>query len=163
MEEGTAESKGYNFIFQKLVQYDEDVLGIIAYSVYKKQKIEYLTSIRQKQGREPLASELESFHSLSNSPTQIETYQARALSLIRTFTDDAIVEEAKEVSDYYAEKSRQEVAKLKPRFWLGVGQSVVGSAAFVLLLGVLVIFTWSLNQGPRQIIEHIFDVQITVR
>ena len=30
-----------------------------------------------------------------------------------------------------------------------------------MVLGALVIFTWSLNQGPRQVIEQVFDVTIT--
>lgn len=30
-----------------------------------------------------------------------------------------------------------------------------------MLLGALVILTWSLNQGPQQVIEQVFDVTIT--
>ncbi len=37
---------------------------------------------------------------------------------------------------------------------------IVGSILFVFLLGFLVFFTWSLNQGPKQVIEQVFDVTI---
>ncbi|MDE1168868.1 MAG: hypothetical protein PW845_26680 [Pseudomonas sp.] len=163
MEEGTAPLKGYNFIYRKLVGNDDDLLGIVAYSTYKKQKVEYISSIWAEHGREPTQQELDAFHNLTNSPTQIENYHNQAITMMRSFTDAVIDEKVREVSVYYQDKAREEIARFKPKFWFGVCQSVVGSAAFVLLLGVLVIFTWSLNQGPIQIIENIFDIHITSR
>ncbi|MDZ3993132.1 hypothetical protein [Pseudomonas sp. Teo4] len=57
-------------------------------------------------------------------------------------------------------KASNEIRNAKPGFWLGVIQSLVGSVLFVFLLGFLVFFTWSLNQGPKQVIEQVFDVTI---
>lgn len=47
----------YNFIYSKLVDDENDILGIIAYSLYKRQKIEYIRAIAEKFGREPTDSE----------------------------------------------------------------------------------------------------------
>lgn len=151
----------YNFIYTKLVKNETDIIGVVAYSVYKRQKIEYIEAIRCKHERRPDEQELASFHELTNSPTQLDSYRQQAIVLARGFLKSAISEEAKQLSLRYEEQAKQELARFKPNFWMGVAQSVVGSAGFVMLLGALVIFTWSLNQGPRQVIEQVFDVTIT--
>lgn len=152
---------GYNFIYRELVKDEADVIGVIAYSVYKRQKIEYIESIRTEHARSPDDRELASFRALTNSPTQLDSYKQQAITLARGFLQSAISEEAKTLSMRYEEESKQKLARFKPSFWIGVAQSVIGSAGFVLLLGILVIFTWSLNQGPRQVIEQVFDVTIS--
>lgn len=40
-------SGDYNFIYTRLVENENDVIGVVAYSVYKRQKIEYIEAIRQ--------------------------------------------------------------------------------------------------------------------
>jgi hypothetical protein len=151
----------YNFIYTKLVQNETDVIGVVAYSVYKRQKIEYIEAIRSKHQRRPDERELASFHDLTNSATQLDSYRQQAVALVRVFLKSAISEEAVQLSQRYEERTKQELARFRPRFWTGVAQSVIGSAGFVMVLGALVIFTWSLNQGPRQVIEQVFDVTIT--
>jgi len=61
---------------------------------------------------------------------------------------------------FYSEKASNEIRSARPGFWKGVSQSVLGSGAFTLLIGCLVFFTWSLKQGPRHVIEKVFDVTI---
>jgi hypothetical protein len=38
----------YNFIFNALVDDEDDILGQLAYSVYKRQKIEYIQAFRDR-------------------------------------------------------------------------------------------------------------------
>jgi len=151
----------YNHIYSVLVENDQDTLGIIAYSLYKRQKIEFIQSFKAKHAREPKDMDLAPFHDVSNSPTQLESYRNQASQLVQGFLDASIATQAAELNRYYSEKSSNEIRKAKPGFWLGVAQSIVGSVFFVFLLGFLVFFTWSLNQGPKQVIEQVFDVVIT--
>jgi hypothetical protein len=134
----------YNHIYSVLVENEQDTLGIIAYSLYKRQKIEFIQAFKEKNGREPRDENLAPFHDVSNSPSQIEGYRNQASQL----------------EQYYSDKASTEIRQAKPGFWLGVTQSLVGSILFVFLLGFLVFFTWSLNQGPKQVIEQVFDVTI---
>ncbi|NIE76296.1 hypothetical protein F3J45_17820 [Pantoea sp. Ap-967] len=151
----------YNHIFSVLVEHEQDTLGIIAYSLYKRQKIEFIQAFKAKHGREPKDEELTPFHDVSNSPSQLESYRGQASQLVHGFLDASIVAQAAELDRYYSEKASNEIRSTKPGFWLGVTQSLVGSVLFVFLLGFLVFFTWSLNQGPKQVIEQVFDVTIT--
>ncbi len=150
----------YNYIYRELVTNENDILGIIAYSLYKRQKIEYIQGFKSRNGAEPSNEDLVPFHDISNSLSQLESYRNQASQLAQDFLDITLETQAEQLEKYYAGKAGDEIRNAKPGFWAGVAQSVVGSVLFVFLLGCLVFFTWSLNQGPKQVIEQVFDIQI---
>lgn len=139
---------------------EDDILGIIAYSLYKRQKIEFVKSFEARHGRAPTDADLSHFHEVSNSEFQLQAYRNQTDKLAQDFLTITLETRAEELEKYYDAKLTSEIKRYRPSFWLGVSQGVVASVIFVLLLGVLVIFTWSLNQGPRQVIEQIFNVSI---
>ncbi|HKS14027.1 MAG TPA: hypothetical protein VJS90_13425 [Pseudomonas sp.] len=150
----------YNYIYATLVQDEQDILGIIAYSLYKRQKIEYVQAFKTRHGREPTDDDLAPFHDVSNSVTQLESYRNQASQLAQGFLDASVATQAAELDKYYSDRASAEIRSAKPGFWWGVAQSVVGSVFFVFLLGFLVFFAWSLNQGAKKVIEQVFDVSI---
>ncbi|MGE7992030.1 hypothetical protein ACQKPE_13490 [Pseudomonas sp. NPDC089554] len=152
--------KGFNTIYSMLVTHEEGMLGVVAYSLYKRQKIEFIQSFKERHGRDPDDEDLSHFHHLSNSPTQLESYRRQADLLSQGFLYVSLEKQAAELEAFYASKADGEIRSARPGFWKGVMQSVVGSLLFVFMLGFLVFFTWSLNQGPKQVIEQVFDVTI---
>ncbi len=150
----------YNFIFNALVDDEDDILGQLAYSVYKRQKIEYIQAFRDRNDVEPEDSDLIAFHDISNSSSQLEAYRIQATRLAADFLESSFGAESEELADYYATKARNEICSAKLGFWKGVSQSLIGSGLFTLLIGCLVFFAWSLKQGPRQVKEQVFDVVI---
>lgn len=42
----------YNYIYEKLVTSEDDVLGLIAYGMYKQHKIEFISKIKEDNNRE---------------------------------------------------------------------------------------------------------------
>jgi len=156
-------SSGYNYIYKVLVEDDKDILGIIAYSLYKRQKIEFISAFKDEHGEEPEDADLECFHQISNSPLQIESYRSQATTLAQKFLEASLEQQSLEIERFYANEAERKIREYKPGFFKGVWQSVVGSVFFVLLLGLLVFFAWSANQGFRQVIEHVFNVDITDR
>ena len=79
-------------VYAKLVENKSDILGIIAYSLYKRQKIEYLSNIKDMEGRDATQEELKSFLSLANSPIQLEFYKDQAAELGSIFVDEMLSE-----------------------------------------------------------------------
>lgn len=151
---------GYNYIYKALVADESDILGKLAYSSYKRQKIEYIQAFIAKHGEDPKDSDLTAFHDISNKASQLDVYRNQAAQLAVSFLETSFANEAKELEELYSAKANNEIRSFRPGFWSGVSQSVVGSGCFVLLVGCLVFFTWSFKQGPRQVIEHVFDVAI---
>jgi hypothetical protein len=46
--DATADDSSYNFIYEKLVESEDDINGMIAYSLYKREKIEFIRSFLSK-------------------------------------------------------------------------------------------------------------------
>lgn len=150
----------YNHIYNALVADDNDIVGKLAYSQYKRQKIEYILAFKEKHGELPNDADLAAFHDMSNNVSVLESYRSQAAQLAVDFLKASLADETREMEEIYAAKASHEIRSARPGFWTGVSQSVIGSACFIMLLGCLVFFTWSLKQGPRQVIEQVFDVMI---
>ena len=150
----------YNYIYTELVRNEDDILGIVAYSLYKRQKIEYIKSFKDKMGRDPSDGDLAQFHEVSNSEFQLQAYRNQADTLSQDFLAIALETRAVELEAYYSNKTNQEIRSYKPNYWVGVSQGVVASFIFVLVVGLIAMFTWSVKQGPRQVIEQVFNVKI---
>src|ERR1700761_8160102 len=151
----------YNLIYRKLVEDDDDLLGIIAYSLYKRQKFEFIKNFKTKYGKEPEPSDFESFNDLAAGQLQLNSYFNEAQTLAQKFLDESLAADSAELEDKYSALAQETIRKAKPSFWFGVWQGCVASFIFVILIGVLVFFTWSVKQGFRQALENTFDIQIT--
>lgn len=149
----------YNYIFSALANDEDDILGQLASSVYKRQKIEYIKAFKVRNGFEQ-RPDLIAFHDISNSHSQLESYRAQAARVAKDFLDSCMGAESEELATFYAAKASSEISSATPGIWKGVSQSLIGSALLTLLIGCLVFFTWSLKQGPRHVIEKVFDVTI---
>ncbi|EQB99390.1 hypothetical protein [Photorhabdus temperata] len=75
-------AKEYNYIYEQLVDSDDDIHGIISYSVYKRQKIQFIKDLKQKHQRDPIDSDLQPFNELSMSPAQLEFYRSEATHIL---------------------------------------------------------------------------------
>ena len=79
------EHSKYNFIFNQIVENDDDFIGSLAYVLYKRNKIEYIEQYKKEHsGKEPELSELREWQKgecvkskLENYKKQLETVQER--------------------------------------------------------------------------------------
>jgi hypothetical protein len=83
-------SQTYNWVYRKLVQGPDDVVGALAYVLYKQQKIAFIEQIQRDQQREPNEQELQSFHTISALPETLASYQQRAEALADQFLEIAL-------------------------------------------------------------------------
>ena len=77
----------YNWVYKELVQGPDDVVGALAYVLYKQQKIAFIEQIQQECKREPNEQELQSFHTISLLPDTLKSYQERAEALADQFLE----------------------------------------------------------------------------
>lgn len=143
----------YNFIYNKLVKDNDDVAGILAYSVYKRQKIEFIKENAEK--------DLPVFRSLSNSSEQLDFYKNEAAKILQVFAQTYLEEDLGEREEYFKEKLKVEVAAIKPKFITGVYQGILGSYGFLLSFGILFFIVWASKLGIEDLVETIFNVTIT--
>ncbi|EKJ5338321.1 TPA: hypothetical protein RQJ89_004203 [Vibrio vulnificus] len=144
----------YNYIYNQLVGDDKDnIAGIIAYSVYKRQKIEFI--------KENGDSDLDTFQNISRSPAQIEFYKNEAAEILQNFAVTFLEEDLEDREKFFEAEVKREVQAKTPNFWTGVYQSILGSYGFIVSLGILLFIVWSSKVGIVQVLEMIFNVTIT--
>ncbi|OOF22974.1 hypothetical protein [Salinivibrio sp. IB872] len=154
-------AKGYNFIYDQLVDSEDDIHGIISYSVYKRQKIQFIKDFKSKNdGNDPSEEDLKPFNDLSMSDAQLEFYKSEATFLTQSFLENVLEADLKERETYFSARVHAELSNIKPRHFLDIFKGALGSLLFVLLTGALYFAVWSLSTSPKMVIEQVFDVQI---
>jgi hypothetical protein len=159
----------YNFIYEKLVKDKDDVLGIFAYSLYKRNKIDFINKFKADHGTSPGDNEMLTFHASSTTESSLEGFRRQAVDLARAFMDSALDEERHELEQeyadkYYLSKVTDEVKALKPNylfsFLFGVSQGLASSVLFAGLIGVFAFVFWSSKVGIPKLIGDIFGYEI---
>lgn len=162
--------KQYNEIYKKLVKNPNDILGIVAYSVYKRQKFEFISkSTDSEESKEhPTDEEIATFTDISNSQAQLDFYEEAAANLLDGYAALSESEKVKELEENYNEQLAQNKKDYERKlrnskstnFMYGVSQSIVASLLIIIILGFLTFMVWSTKQGITPMIEEIWQIQI---
>lgn len=73
--DGLAEGKMQAGVFQRLVSDDNDIAGLVAYSIYKQNKLDWLRAFETAKGRAPEAAELSAYIIGEATPRRLATYR----------------------------------------------------------------------------------------
>jgi hypothetical protein len=147
-------SRKYNFIYSKLVEDNDDVVGHIAYSLYKNEKIEFIETFKEKHGSEPTELDLEPFHISSCTNGSLERFKRMAIVILQEFTNELLGRTIKDIEhnviSNHKKYLRETVDEIKPpsigmSYLHGILQSVLGAFLFLLLMAGI-IFAFNLNK-----------------
>lgn len=131
-------ARKYSPLYKKIVKDERDVVGHIAYALYKQAKIAHIEKYKADNGgADPDEDYLNHFHNIACIEGEMERYRIQATRILQDFTQNTLDETKKDL-----EKETLELVKdIKPRsFWYGVGQGALGSFALMLFLGGLMLF-----------------------
>lgn len=64
-----------NAVFGSLVKSDDDIVGLVAYSIYKQNKHDWLVSFNKAKGREPAEAEAASYIIGESTPRRLAIYR----------------------------------------------------------------------------------------
>jgi hypothetical protein len=86
----------FSFLYSKIVEDENDMIGHIAYSLYKTEKINFIKSFKDSHGgKVPTEADLESFHLASIG--HIPALRIQAEQLLSNFTGIALNESIAEI------------------------------------------------------------------
>lgn len=155
------QNKPYNDIYEKLVDSDDDIIGIVSYAFYKKQKVEWAKRIReQNSGAVPTQEQQDAFYTVASTDTAIDGYRKQAQISMDKFLESTVeefgtkLEEIEsdvermlaDLDERYNQKLRRELKEARGEPWLtSIGKNLVASFLFVLLVGVIYFFTFALE------------------
>ncbi len=131
-------SRKYNFIYEQLVQGEDDVIGHIAYSLYKSDKIQYIEKFKAEHNGCDLEEEdLKSFHDVSTLESSIQRYRNTALDILQDFSNYVISDQVEQIEADFEEHLRRVVKPLKTKWWEAIVQSVIGAFVFAVIVAAM--------------------------
>ncbi|MDE2362772.1 MAG: hypothetical protein KGM42_08840 [Hyphomicrobiales bacterium] len=69
------QDSGRNAVFAALVKGDSDVTGLVAYSIFKQNELDWLSEFRNARGREPGEAEADAYIIGESTPRRLATYR----------------------------------------------------------------------------------------
>lgn len=145
-------ARKYNFIYSQLVDGDNDIIGHVAYSLYKADKINYIEKFKEENPDSDLSEEdLKPFHDISCMKGSIDKYKMQAVSILQIFLDDTLSSTTKQMEDNFINTHKEiikdVVKEWKPKsFWNGIWQSLIAAFIFMFVMCAL-IFLASLSNN----------------
>lgn len=146
--------------YSALVEDPNDLVGLIAYSLYKREKLDFVEAQHTKHGRVLTSDELQVFYQLVNMPAQVEALRTRSATLLEQVTEAVLEEAVEQLENDYKAKLTAEL-KIHKNFWRAVGENVVANlvAAGLIALSVLVLYVSRVDIVPM--IGKAFGYEVT--
>lgn len=142
----------FNFIYAELVREPDDIVGLLAYGIYKLEKIKYVEKFTSDSGRPPEPSELCDFH--RQSMVRVEQYREMAESRMSEFQQSMFDEIISNMNELYDQKLKDQLHCARTPWLSSVVQSALGSALFAVFIGCIVVTILGLRYGISGIINE---------
>ena len=130
-------------MYSNIVKTDEDIIGLVAYALYKKQKIAFYNKVRKETGEEPTEADINAFILNSSTESQIDSFREQAgrilMDLVANVTEEQIKQASDEMLQNYEEKICAAVKKETPSWIKTVGLNILGAFAFSILVTIVFI------------------------
>jgi hypothetical protein len=107
-------------VFQKLVAADDDVVGLVAYSIYKQNKLDWLRAFEKLRSRAPGEAELSAYIIGENTPRRLATYRHLAESTLAGATVSPNLAGGSKALTYYESTSASAKMNMVSYLMLGV-------------------------------------------
>jgi len=136
--------------FTKLVTSDKDFVGMVAYTIYKNEKLDWIAQFKaQNSNREPTEDELKQFNLTTDSDLRIQQYRQMAETSVNNFIGETI---ADELTQYQLTIRDDAIVKAtKKGFWQGIGENVFAGiiGASIVTLFQLGIWLYQVKDNPE--------------
>lgn len=142
----------YSSIYNELVDKPNNLVGLLAYSIYKQEKIDYVKHFEEDKGRPPEPSELKEFHHQAH--LRIAQYNEIAESRVSDLFDSLFKTQSEMLEEEYNKRLVQELKSFKPSWWAGVFQGVMGSILYSIFIGLIIFYLLYAQYGVGWLIQY---------
>lgn len=131
-------------MYSKIVDDENDIIGLVAYALYKQHKIEFFKKARlDNDGDEPTEEAIKAFIQSSSTDSQIKKYRAEAEGILSdvviNVTREQINQTEREMLDSYQAKIRQAVKDETPGKGQTIFLNIIGTALFSVIITIIFI------------------------
>jgi kynureninase len=129
-----------------LVTSEDDLVGLVAYSLYKRHKISFLESHFAAQGQQPTVAEIQAFSASMALPVQRVMYLEKANSLLEAMNEELLEDAIKRLDKNYKKKLVEELKKGKG-FWASLWENILANLAAIVVLAIATFVIYAQNVG----------------
>ncbi|MBD5243658.1 MAG: hypothetical protein HDS60_06200, partial [Barnesiella sp.] len=144
-------------MYSLIVNDENDIVGLIAYALYKRHKIEFFNNVRANDGAEPTEEQIAAFIRSSSTASQIRNYRAEAdgilADVVITVTQEQINQAEAEMLKDYEAKISEAVKKETPSNSKTIGLNILGTALFSVILTLIFIIGNFSERGTKQLAD----------
>ncbi|KJH60667.1 hypothetical protein [Acinetobacter calcoaceticus] len=127
--------------FGKLVKDDNDFVGMVAYTIYKKEKNNWKDSFKQAHSREATYDEMCQFFNVNTTtPQKVDSYRKLAEDRVNTFIDQTL---ASDLEQYQKIIRDDEIVKaVHTPMWKSIRDNVIAGIVGAALVSAFSIGMW---------------------
>jgi hypothetical protein len=145
--------------YSSLVQGDVDLIGHIAYALYKRDKLKFCEQHQAATGNPPTTPELDIFIRGCNLDTRLSGYRSEAEILLERFAEFQLEEAVAQLQNDYNEKLLTKLQEGKS--WTRViGEALVGNFAVALLWAALILAFYVNKVGSDRVIKEVTSLDV---
>ena len=150
-----SDERKFSLIYSEIIESENDMIGHIAYSIYKSKKIEYIKNFKKENNRSPSEDDLHNYH--MSSKVHLASIRTQAERLLADFIKITLAETVEEIEAEIKERQLMELRSIitplvppKKKFFDGFANSLILSFLKSIILAAiifLVIFSISAREN----------------
>lgn len=134
--------------YGNLVRNENDLIGLIAYSLYKQDKLAFVDDHKNGGGSEPSDDQMETFCRSSNLPNRLVSYREAAASLLEKINDEMLETSIEQIEENYKADIVNQVKKLEePSMRRDIVTHALAGIAVWAIVGLLIFCGLVLRNG----------------
>lgn len=143
--------------YSTIVEGNNDLVGLIAYSLYKSDKLAFLAKHREDTAVPPSHAEMMAFCRTSTLPGPVSAYRSKATYLLSEMYDELLAEQISEIGEKYKEEMVAELKKAHP-FWSGVWQHFLAGLTIWAFVGLTILVLYGQQIGYKQLASNLLGL-----
>ena len=144
--------------YSTIVEGENDLVGLVAYSLYKRDKLAFLLKHHQDVGQAPTAAEMMAFCRTCTLPGPVSAYRAKATYLMSEMYDELLADQVGQIDEKYKVELVNELKKAHP-FWSGVWQHFWAGLTIWAFVGLTILVLYGQQIGYKQLASNLLGLK----
>lgn len=153
---------GPHVTYGTLVKDEGDMVGHVAYALYKRDKLSFIQAVRDEKGRAPTDEEVWAFIVSSNLGLRIDAYRSEAEQALQVLSGELLQGAAEELGRQYQQELTQQLQKAKS-FFRAVAESLLANLLAVAVIALVAVVLYGTRIGFVGLAADVFGYEVKAR
>lgn len=145
--------------YSTLVRDDKDLVGLVAYALYKRDKLKFCEEFAHQHARAPLATEVAIFIQGSNLGTRVDGYRAEAELLLEAMLEYQLEDAIEQVQADAGKELTRKLAEAKS-WGRSIAESLLGTVVTAIFWAALILLLYTNKVGLERMAKDIFGFEM---